>query len=231
MPAARSVRAIARPMLPAPTTSARVPAIFSVSRCDHVRSRCNATVRRKSLANARIMPSVYSAIAWSNTPRTLVRTTSPLDEGGEQGRVHPGATPLDPSQPVRAIEGAGHVGGGEVPPEQHLGARQRLAQCAEAARTTEHRIVRERVEAGHLAGGFDPLDDYSGSFAHRVRPGLICSRRRPRFDVMGSFSGRAVVAPVRGYSRSASLVRLSCPSRPHLFTAPPAVRRHGFFQR
>ena len=80
---------MARPMLPAPTTSALVPATGSVRRCRHVRSRCSVSVRRKSFAKASTMPSAYSAIAWSNTPRTLVRVTSLSTSAGNRAASTP----------------------------------------------------------------------------------------------------------------------------------------------
>ena len=89
IPTAPSMRAMARPIGPLPTTTARVPATAWVSRWCHSRWDCAASVPGRSFAIASTSPRTYSATGASNTPRELVRTTSESSRPGNSSRSTP----------------------------------------------------------------------------------------------------------------------------------------------
>jgi hypothetical protein len=84
-----SMRAMARPIPPAPRITARRPASRFVSRCRHSRPACSRRVPGRSTVIADTRASVYSAIAASNTPAALVTTTELSTSSGNSSQSTP----------------------------------------------------------------------------------------------------------------------------------------------
>ncbi|CAM5653503.1 hypothetical protein SCANM63S_04367 [Streptomyces canarius] len=151
-PRAFSVRTIARPIGPEPTTRARVPATRRVSRCRQTRSRWCSRVRGRSLAAASTRAATYSAIGCSKIPRAFVTTVSDAASSGHIRWSTPalavctqrGRGPSPGHARRTACEVKSHTSSTSAP-------GSRSARCAASVRTIRARPVRRPSRGGGSA--------------------------------------------------------------------------------